>query len=129
MSKVFILRCIKRHLKLGDYFPATFVTWNSKFDKIKLISKTKSAIVRAGTILQMVVIAIKIWSVVMMPASLIQRVIGIGIISVKTIAFLFPFELSSDHLPAQFLNYIYSTKGRFSWEICVQYELIFRITV
>ncbi|OXA39894.1 hypothetical protein Fcan01_25294 [Folsomia candida] len=45
-----------------------------------------------------------------MPASLIQRVIGIGIISVKTIAFLFPFELSSDHLPAQFLNYIYSTK-------------------
>lgn len=116
MSKITILRSVKRHLKLGDYFPATFVTWDEKLGKIKLITKRKSKIVHAGTILQLVVVAVRIWSVVTKATSLIQRVIGIAITSLTLIPFLLRFELSGDYVPAQFLNFIFTSKGTFPWK-------------
>ncbi|XP_035711197.1 uncharacterized protein LOC118436725 [Folsomia candida] len=110
MSKIAILRCIKHHLNLGDYFLTTFVTWDEKLGKIRLIGKNKSKIVHAGTILQLAVIAARIWSVVTKATSLIETVIGIAITSLTTIAFLLRFEISADYLPVQFLNFVFSTK-------------------
>lgn len=76
MSKLLILQSIKRYLKVGYYFPSTFVTWDNRLSKLKLISKNKCRVVHAGTILQVIVIATKIWSVVTMATNLILDKIG-----------------------------------------------------
>lgn len=101
MSKTASSHSIKRHLKLGDYFPATFVTWDENLGKIKLITKLNSKIVHVGTILQLAVITIQIWSVVTKATCLIQRGMGIAIMTLTVIPFLLRFELSADYVPLQ----------------------------
>lgn len=114
MSKISIFGCIKNHLKLGDYFPTTFATWDEKQGKIKLIGKSKSKLVHSGTILQLAVITVRIWSVVTKATNLMERVIGVAITSLTTIAFLLRFQISADFLQVQFLNFAFSTRGTFS---------------
>ncbi|OXA37905.1 hypothetical protein Fcan01_27390, partial [Folsomia candida] len=110
MSKISIFGCIKNHLKLGDYFPTTFATWDEKQGKIKLIGKSKSKLVHSGTILQLAVITVRIWSVVTKATNLMERVIGVAITSLTTIAFLLRFQISADFLQVQFLNFAFSTR-------------------
>ncbi|OXA44438.1 hypothetical protein Fcan01_20766 [Folsomia candida] len=111
MSENRILTRVRRHLKLGNLFHSVFVKWDNSSSKIRLVPKKKEKIIVTFTILQFLVIVLKIWSLTSRQATnLIENFLGIAILVLCITPFLLRCHTSSDYVQAQFLTYTLSFK-------------------
>lgn len=76
-----------------------------------MVSKSQALIVHSFTILQFLVITVKIWSITTSVTSLMEEILGISLASLALVTFLLRFNTFPDYAQAQLLNYIFITKG------------------
>lgn len=107
-----IFRQVKHHLALGNKFHCVFVKFDKTSGKITTVSKRQAMFVQTFTFLQFLVITAKIWSVVTKSVtSLSEKILGTAIASLTIVTFLIRCNTFPDYVQAQFLNYIFFTKG------------------
>ncbi|OXA45148.1 hypothetical protein Fcan01_20134 [Folsomia candida] len=114
MSNAVIFRRVVRHLRIGNYFHCIFATFDAMEKRITLISKKKERLVLSFTVLQLVVIIGRIWSIATKMTNLLESILGLAIASLTVIGFVVRCDPFPDYAQVQFLNYIFSSKG----ELC-----------
>ncbi|OXA45151.1 hypothetical protein Fcan01_20131 [Folsomia candida] len=114
MSKIVICHRVVRHLRIGNYFHCIFATFDTMEGKISLISKKNKRLVLSFTVLQFLVIIVRIWSIATTRADLLESIFGIAIASLTVIGFVVRCDPFPDDVQVQFLNYIFSSKDEVS---------------
>ncbi|OXA45218.1 hypothetical protein Fcan01_20143 [Folsomia candida] len=78
--------------------------------KISLISKKKERLVLSFTVLQLMVIIVRIWSIATTRANLLESILGVAIASLTVIGFVVRCDPVPDYVQVQFLNYVFTSK-------------------
>ncbi|OXA47699.1 hypothetical protein Fcan01_17594 [Folsomia candida] len=102
---------VKRHLKHGNNFHCIYSKWDNNLGKIVRVTKTKRRSVLGFTILQLIVIAVRVWSIIFKSKSSTDRIIGTALTSVTLFGFIFRCDPWPDFIQMEFLNYIFCSRG------------------
>lgn len=103
---------VKRHLKHGNNFHCIYSKWDNNLGKIVRVTKTKRRSVLGFTILQLIVIAVRVWSIIFKSKSSTDRIIGTALTSVTLFGFIFRCDPLPDFIQMEFLNYIFCSRGK-----------------